>query len=156
MRALLQRAAGASVSIDNRLTASIGRGLVILLGVSREDCEEDARYLVDKTLNLRIFSDESSHFSRSALDVGAELLIVSQFTLYAGTRKGRRPDFTAAAAPGEAEPLYHRVVEMFTDSGLKVATGRFGALMTVSIENQGPVTIMLDSADRLRSRRARG
>ena len=153
MRALLQRAAGASVSIDNRLIASIGCGLVVLLGVSREDSEEDARYLVDKTLNLRIFPDESSHFNLSALDVGAELLIVSQFTLYAGTRKGRRPDFTAAAAPGTAEPLYHRAVEMFSDSGLKVATGTFGGLMTVSIENQGPVTIMLDSADRLRPRR---
>ena len=153
MRALLQRTAGASVSIDNRLTASIGCGLVVLLGVAREDSEEDARYLVDKTLNLRVFPGESSHFNLSALDVGVELLIVSQFTLYAGTRKGRRPDFTAAAAPGIAEPLYHRAVEMFSDSGLKVATGTFGALMTVSIENQGPVTIMLDSADRLRPRR---
>ncbi len=153
MRALLQRAAAASVSIDGEITASIGRGLVVLLGVARGDVEADAEYLVGKTVNLRIFADESGHFNLSALDVGAELLVVSQFTLYAGTRKGRRPDFTAAAPPGEAEGLYERAVELFRESGLRVATGRFGALMTVSIENHGPVTIMLDSGDRLRPRR---
>jgi D-tyrosyl-tRNA(Tyr) deacylase len=153
LRALLQRAAGASVSIDNRLTASIGRGLVILLGVSREDCEEDARYLVDKTLNLRIFSDESSHFSRSALDVGAELLLVSQFTLYADTRRGRRPSFSSAAPPERAEAEFVRAVELFRQSGLRVETGVFQAHMMVSSTNDGPVTIMLDSADRARPRR---
>ena len=153
MRALLQRAAAASVSIDGEITASIGCGLVVLLGVAREDTEADAEYLVGKTVNLRIFPDESGHFNLSALDVGAELLVVSQFTLYAGTRKGRRPDFTAAAPPGEAEALYERTVELFRESGLRVATGQFGALMTVSIQNHGPVTIMLDSGDRLRPRR---
>jgi D-tyrosyl-tRNA(Tyr) deacylase len=153
LRALLQRAAGASVSIDNRLTASIGRGLVILLGVSREDCEEDARYLVDKTLNLRIFSDESSHFSRSALDVGAELLLVSQFTLYADTRRGRRPSFSSAAPPERAEAEFDRAVELFRQSGLRVETGVFQAHMMVHSTNDGPVTIMLDSADRARPRR---
>ena len=153
MRALLQRAAAASVSIDGEITASIGCGLVVLLGVAREDTEADGEYLVGKTVNLRIFPDESGHFNLSALDVGAELLVVSQFTLYAGTRKGRRPDFTAAAPPGEAEALYERTVELFRGSGLRVATGQFGALMTVSIQNHGPVTIMLDSGDRLRPRR---
>ena len=153
MRALLQRAAAASVSIDGEITASIGRGLVVLLGVAREDDEADAEYLVGKTVNLRIFPDESGHFNLSALDVGAELLVVSQFTLYASTRKGRRPDFTSAAAPGEAEALYERGVELFRESGLRVETGRFGALMTVGIENHGPVTIMLESSDRRRPRR---
>ena len=153
MRALLQRAAAASVSIDGEITASIGCGLVVLLGVAREDTEADAEYLVGKTVNLRIFPDESGHFNLSALDVGADLLVMSQFTLYAGTRKGRRPDFTAAAPPGEAEALYERTVELFRESGLRVATGQFGALMTVSIQNHGPVTIMLDSGDRLRPRR---
>ena len=153
MRALLQRVVGASVSIEGETAASIGRGLVVLLGVSRQDTEEDAQYLVDKTLNLRIFPDDTSHFDRSALDIQAELLVVSQFTLYASTRKGRRPDFTAAAPPQEAEPLYERTVEMFRESGLRVATGRFRELMTVTIQNEGPVTLMLDSADRFKPRR---
>ena len=153
MRALLQRAAAASVSIDSEITADIGKGLVVLLGVAREDVEADAEYLVSKTVNLRIFADESGHFNLSALDVEAELLVVSQYTLYAATRKGRRPDFMQAARPQLAEGLYERTVELFRETGLKVATGQFGALMTVSIENHGPVTIMLDSADRLRPRR---
>lgn len=153
MRALLQRVAGASVSIEGETAASIGRGLVVLLGVSRQDTEEDARYLADKTLNLRLFPDGTSHFDRSALDIQAELLVVSQFTLYASTRKGRRPDFTDAAPPQEAEPLYERTVEMFRESGLRVATGRFRELMTVTIQNEGPVTLMLDSADRFKPRR---
>ena len=154
MRALLQRVTAAAVSINDREVARVGKGLVVLLGVSREDGEEDARYLVDKTVNLRIFPNGDSHFDRSALEVEAELLIVSQFTLYAGTRKGRRPDFTAAAPPEEAEPLYDRAVELFKGTGLRVETGRFRELMTVTIQNQGPVTLMLDSADRLQSRRA--
>ena len=153
MRALLQRVAEASVSIKGREVGSIGRGLVVLLGVSASDTEDDARHLVDKTLNLRIFPGDTSHFHRSALDIGAEFLIVSQFTLYADTRKGRRPDFTAAAPPQEAERLYQQVVEMFRQSGLKVSTGQFGEYMTVNIQNDGPVTLMLDSADRTRPRR---
>lgn len=152
MRALIQRVSQASVRIDGDEAARIGRGMVVLLGISREDTEEDAQYLVGRLLNLRVFPDGSSHFDRSALDVGAELLVVSQFTLYANTRKGRRPDFTAAAPPEEAERLYERTVELLRQSGLRVETGRFGAYMTVSIENDGPVTILLDSADRLRPR----
>lgn len=154
MRALLQRVSHASVSIDGSETAKTGPGLLVLLGVSRDDTEEDAAYLVDKTVNLRIFADDDSRFNLSALDVEAELLVVSQFTLYADTRKGRRPDFNQAAAPDTAERLYEKVVEMFKERGLTVETGTFGAYMQVELVNNGPVTIMLDSADRNRPRRS--
>ena len=131
----------------------IGPGLTVLVGVGREDQEADAEYLVEKILNLRIFSDEENRFNRSALDVGAELLLVSQFTLYADTRKGRRPDFTGAARPQEAQRLYEYTVDRFRQTGLKVATGRFQEYMQLRLENDGPVTILLDSADRGRPRR---
>ena len=153
MRALVQRVASASVSVGDEVVGSIGSGLVVFLGISRRDEEEDSRYIVGKTLNLRIFPDDEGRFNRSALDVGAELLIVSQFTLYGDTRKGRRPSFSEAAAPEQAEPLFNQTVEMLAESGLRVQTGRFQAHMVVSIHNDGPVTIMLDSADRLRPRR---
>ena len=153
MRALIQRVAGASVSVDGVEVGRIGRGLVVLLGVCTEDGEEVARYLVERVLNLRIFPDDENRFDRSALDTGAELLVVSQFTLYADTRKGRRPDFTRAAGPAEAERLYDRAVELFRESGLKVQTGRFREHMLVDIQNDGPVTLMIDSADRLRPRK---
>jgi D-tyrosyl-tRNA(Tyr) deacylase len=125
----------------------------VLLGVGKEDEEADAQYLVDKILNLRIFSDEDNRFNRSALDVGAELLLISQFTLYADTRKGRRPDFTRAAQPQEAQRLFDHTVERFRQTGLKVASGLFQEHMQVRLENDGPVTIVLDSADRQRPRR---
>ena len=153
MRALIQRVTRASVSVDGTQVGAAGVGLAVMLGVARDDEEEDSRYLVERIANLRIFSDEQNRFNRSALDVGAELLIVSQFTLYAGTRKGRRPDFTQAAAPGKAEHLYDRTVELFRETGLRVETGRFGEHMLVDLQNDGPVTIMLDSADRSRPRR---
>ena len=124
-----------------------------MLGVGKEDEESDALYLVEKILNLRIFADEENRFNRSALDVEAELLLVSQFTLYADTRKGRRPDFSAAAPPQHAETLYEYTVDRFRQAGIKVATGRFQAYMQVRLENDGPVTILLDSADRQRPRR---
>ena len=154
MRALLQRVSHASVSIDGRQTAKTGPGLLVLLGVSKDDTQEDAAYLVEKTVNLRIFADDESRFNKSALDVGAEFLVVSQFTLYADTRKGRRPDFIQAAAPDNAERIYEDVVELFKGRGLKVETGTFGEYMQVEMVNDGPVTIMLDSADRNRPRRA--
>ena len=154
MRALLQRVSHASVSIDGRQTAKTGPGLLVLLGISKDDTQEDAAYLVEKTVNLRIFADDESRFNKSALDVGAEFLVVSQFTLYADTRKGRRPDFNQAAAPEPAEGLYAYVVELFRSRGLKVETGRFGEYMQVELVNDGPVTIMLDSTDRNRPRRA--
>jgi D-tyrosyl-tRNA(Tyr) deacylase len=153
MRALLQRVTSASVSIDGAGVGSIGPGLVVLLGVADGDDAIEARYVVDKVVNLRIFADDDGRFNRSALDVGAELLVVSQFTLYADTRRGRRPDFTRAAAPGDANRLYELAVTMFGDTGLKVATGEFQAYMQVSIQNDGPVTILVDSSDRSRPRR---
>lgn len=153
MRALLQRVSSASVRVDAEVVGSVGTGLLVLLGVSREDSEEDARYLAERTLNLRIFPNDENRFNISALDVGAGLLLISQFTLYADTRRGRRPDFTQAAGPEEAERLYEHVVTLFRQSGLQVCTGRFGQYMQVELCSEGPVTIMLDSADRHRSRR---
>jgi D-tyrosyl-tRNA(Tyr) deacylase len=145
--------ANASVTVDEREIGSIGAGLVVLLGISRQDGEEAARYVVSKVANLRIFSDEDGRFNSSALDTRAELLIVSQFTLYGDTRKGRRPSFVEAAPPEQAEDLFNRTVTLFKETGLNVETGRFQAHMMVSIHNDGPVTIMLDSADRERPRR---
>ena len=153
MRALIQRVSQASVDIADEEVGRIGPGLVVLLGVSAEDTEEDARYLVEKTVNLRIFADEQNRFNLSALDTGAGLLVVSQFTLYADTRKGRRPDFNRAAPPDLAQRLYQHAVEMFEGTGLSVATGVFQEYMQVSLQNDGPVTLMLDSADRHRPRR---
>ena len=131
----------------------IERGLVVFLGIAQGDVEEDARYIVDKVVNLRIFDDEAGRFDLSARDVAAQLLVISQFTLYADVRKGRRPSFVAAASPQQAEALYERAVGLFKESGLVVATGRFQQRMIVNVQNDGPVTIMVDSADRHRSRR---
>jgi D-tyrosyl-tRNA(Tyr) deacylase len=153
MKALVQRVTKASVSVAGVTTGEIGPGLVVLLGVAKEDDEDDARYLVEKMANLRIFADDDNRFNRSVLDVGAEVLVVSQFTLYADTRKGRRPDFNQAAGPEEAKRLYEHAVQLFRDAGLTVATGTFQEHMLVSLENDGPVTLMLDSADRQRPRR---
>ena len=153
LRALVQRVTEASVRVDGEEVGRIGRGLLVLLGIAGTDEEADARYLVDKILNLRIFADEQNRFNRSALDVWAELLVVSQFTLYADTRKGRRPDFTQAAPPQEAQRLYAQAVSLFEQATLKVATGRFQEYMQVLLQNDGPVTLMLDSADRSRPRR---
>ena len=153
MRALIQRVAEARVEAGGQEIGHIGPGLVILLGIGREDSEADSQYLVDKIANLRIFADEDNRFNRSALDIGAELLIVSQFTLYADTRKGRRPDFTGAAGPEDAQRLYQYTVDRLREAGLSVATGRFQEYMQVRLQNDGPVTLMLDSADRQRPRR---
>ena len=133
---------------------AIGSGLVVFLGIAKLDCEQDARYLVERIVNLRIFPSNTSNFNRSALDVRAELLVVSQFTLYSNTRKGRRPDFTQAAQPQDAKRLYLQAIEEFRESGLTLATGSFGEYMRVELQNEGPVTLMLDSSDRLRSRRS--
>ena len=153
MRALIQRVAEADVEIDGVEVGEIGQGLVVLLGVADEDDEADARYLVEKIINLRIFADDENQFNRSALDVGAEFLVVSQFTLYADTRRGRRPDFKRAAPPQRAELLYDHTVQLLKDSGLSVATGRFQEYMQVRLQNNGPVTLLIDSADRQRPRR---
>ncbi len=153
MRALIQRVTSASVTIDGADIGHIGPGLVVLLGVAHGDDDGDARYLVDKIVNMRIFADDQGRLNLSALDVGGELLVVSQFTLHADTRRGRRPDFTAAADPESANRLYEQAVAMFRESGLTVATGEFQAYMQVALQNDGPVTIMVDSADRGRPRR---
>jgi D-tyrosyl-tRNA(Tyr) deacylase len=152
MRALVQRVAQASVEIDGAEVGRIGPGLLVLLGVSDDDEDADAEYLVAKMANLRIFADDANRFNLSALDVGAGILVVSQFTLYADTRRGRRPDFTRAAPPDLAERLYEHTVSLLRDTGLTIATGRFQAYMQVKSQNDGPVTIMLDSADRQRPR----
>ena len=145
MKALLQRVTTASVSIGGEVVGRIGWGLVVLVGVAGGDTEEDAQYLAEKTVSLRIFSDEAGRFNLSALDIKGELLVVSQFTLLANTRKGRRPSFTEAAPPAQAEELFERFVEYAGTTGLKVATGRFQQYMQVEIHNDGPVTVLLDS-----------
>ena len=147
MKALLQRVTGATVSVAGEVVGGIGRGLVIFVGVASGDAEKDAHYLIQKTINLRIFSDEASKFNLSALDVKGELLVVSQFTLLADTSKGRRPSFIDAAPPAQAEELFEQFVEQARATGLKVATGRFQQYMQVEIHNDGPVTILLDSRE---------
>ena len=153
MRALVQRVSKASVSIEGQVISAIKQGLVVLIGVGRGDSEPDARYLAEKIANLRIFSDEADKFNLSALDVGGEVLVVSQFTLLADTRRGRRPSFTEAAPPEEAEPLIETFVQFLRTAGLKVETGRFRQNMLVEIHNSGPVTIFIDSEERLKPRR---
>ncbi len=153
MRALIQRVSEASVTVEDQEVGRIGSGLLVFLGFTSSDEETDSLYLVDKVVNLRIFADDDNRFNRSALDVGAELLLVSQFTLYADTRKGRRPDFNQAAGLDQAGEAYDQAVELFRKTGLTVATGQFQEYMQVRIQNDGPVTIMLDSADRNRPRR---
>ena len=153
MRALIQRVSEASVTVEDQEVGRIGSGLLVFLGFTSSDEETDSLYLVDKVVNLRIFADDDNRFNHSALDVGAELLLVSQFTLYADTRKGRRPDFNQAAGPDQAGESYDQAVELFRKTGLTVATGQFQEYMQVRIQNDGPVTIMLDSADRNRPRR---
>ena len=148
MKALLQRVTGASVSIGGEVVGRIGRGLVILVGVASGDTEKDIDYLAQKVVNLRIFPDDAGRFNLSALDIKGELLAVSQFTLLADTRKGRRPSFVEAAPPAQAEELFERFVEQIRATGLKVETGRFQQYMQVEIYNDGPVTILLDSREK--------
>ena len=148
MKALLQRVSKASVSIDNEVVGRIGHGLVVFLGISSKDTDSDAHYLAEKTVNLRIFPDSEGRFNLSILDTLGELLVVSQFTLLADTKKGRRPSFTDAAPPAEAEALYEQFLSLLRSSGLKVEGGRFQQYMLVEIHNDGPVTILLDSRDK--------
>jgi D-tyrosyl-tRNA(Tyr) deacylase len=148
MKALLQRVTRASVSIDNEEVGRIGQGLVVFLGVADGDTEKDAQYLIQKTVNLRIFADTEGKFNLSALDIKGDLLLISEFTLLADTRKGRRPNFVVAAPPAQAEKLVDYFVEQTRATGLKVATGRFQAYMQVELQNDGPVTILLDSREK--------
>jgi len=144
LRALLQRVSRAAVSVEGQEIARIGPGLVVLLGVGHGDGEAQVRQMADKVLNLRIFADAQGKFNLSALDVGADVLVVSQFTLYADTRKGRRPSFVDAAPPDVAAPLVDNFAELVRRAGLRVGTGQFGAHMLVEILNDGPVTIWLE------------
>jgi len=148
VKALLQRVTGASVSIGGEVVGEIGRGLVVLIGVASGDSDKDIGYLVQKIANLRIFPDDDGRFDLSALDIKGELLLVSQFTLLADTRKGRRPSFVGAAPPAEAEEFFGRFVEQARATGLRVETGRFQQYMQVEIHNDGPVTILLDSSEK--------
>ena len=153
MRALIQRVTQASVSVDGEVLGQIGPGLVVFVGISETDGQGEIEYIVSKTVNLRIFADAEGRFNLSALDVDAQLLVISQFTLYGDTRRGRRPSFSRAAAPAEAAELFEDALLAFRETGLKVETGRFQAYMNVNICNDGPVTIMIDSDDLNRPRR---
>ncbi len=144
MRVLLQRVRRGRVTVDGEVVADIGPGVVLLVGVTHGDTPAEAEWLARKVAGLRIFPDEAGRFNRSLLDVGGNALVVSQFTLYADARKGRRPSFTQAAPPEEAEPLVDHFAHALAELGVPVQTGRFGAYMVVTIENDGPVTILLE------------
>ncbi len=156
MRAVLQRVTRASVTVSSETVGEIGPGLLVLLAAAQGDSPEESRRLAAKIADLRIFADEASHFQRSLLETGGEALVVSQFTLLADVRKGRRPSFTAAAPADEASQLVDAFAQALRDLGVAVATGRFGAHMVVELENDGPVTIVLDTADLERPRRQKG
>ncbi len=156
MRAVLQRVTRASVTVEGNAVGRIGPGLCVLLGVGEDDGPEEAEGLAAKISQLRIFRDEAGYFNRSLLDVGGEALVISQFTLYADCRKGRRPSFSKAARPEVAEPLVEHFCQALRQAGIPVQTGIFGAMMLVEIYNDGPVTIWLDSTDLQRPRRSHG
>ncbi|AAC06704.1 D-aminoacyl-tRNA deacylase [Aquifex aeolicus] len=147
MRAVIQRVKKSWVEVDGKVVGSINEGLNVFLGVRKGDTEEDIEKLVNKILNLRIFEDERGKFQYSVLDIKGEILVVSQFTLYANVKKGRRPSFEEAEEPKRAKELYEKFVDKIKESGLKVETGIFGAMMDVFIENWGPVTIIIDSRE---------
>ena len=148
MRILLQRVSKASVSVESRTVGEISQGFVIFLGISKDDSGKDIRHIVEKVTNLRVFVDSAGKFNLSALDIKADLLIISQFTLYADSSKGRRPSFLQAALPEKAETMFNQTVDLFRETGLNIQTGQFQANMMVSICNDGPFTVMLDSEDR--------
>lgn len=155
MRALLQRVRSASVEIEGERTASIGPGLLVFLGVTHTDSPDDIAWLAGKISRLRIFEDETGKMNRSVTDSGGAVLVVSQFTLYADTRRGNRPGFDQAAQPELANALYEALCTALRDLGLPVSTGRFAADMQVCLQNDGPVTILLDSTERKASRNQR-
>ena len=145
MRAVVQRVSRSEVTVDGRTTGKISKGLLVLLGVTHGDTSKDVDYIVDKTINLRIFEDENDKMNLSLKDIDGEILVVSQFTLYGDCRKGRRPSFTNAAAPEEADKLYQEFVKKVSEQGINTETGEFGAHMMVDLVNDGPVTILLES-----------
>ncbi|TCM97637.1 D-tyrosyl-tRNA(Tyr) deacylase [Paenibacillus sp. BK033] len=145
MKVVVQRSKQASVTIEGEVVGAIEHGLVLLVGITHEDTEDDIRWMADKVAGLRIFEDENEKMNFSVVDVGGQILSISQFTLYGDSRKGRRPNFMAAARPELAEPLYNRFNELLRAAGLIVETGRFGAMMDVDLVNSGPVTLIIDS-----------
>ncbi len=145
MRAVIQRVSEARVTVEGETVGEIGKGLVVLVGVTHDDTEDDARWLARKVAGLRIFEDEAGKMNRSVQDVGGAVLVVSQFTLYADARKGRRPSFVNAARPEVAEPLITAFCQFLEQEGVPVATGRFRAMMQVCLCNDGPVTIIVDT-----------
>jgi D-tyrosyl-tRNA(Tyr) deacylase len=145
MRAVIQRVKKSSVKAGNEIVGQIGKGLLVLLGVARDDTAKDADYLANKIINLRIFEDPDGKMNRSLLETGGELLVVSQFTLLADCRKGRRPSFIEAAEPQKATDLYETFVDRVRQKGVKVQTGRFRAMMEVALINDGPVTLIIES-----------
>ena len=145
MRAVVQRVASSRVTVDERVTGEVKKGLLVLLGVTHDDTSIDVDYMVDKVTNLRIFEDENDKMNLSLKDIGGEVMAVSQFTLYGDARKGRRPSFSDAARPDVANPLYEEFVEKLRAQGITVGTGVFGAHMMVELTNDGPVTILLES-----------
>lgn len=148
LRAVVQRAKDASVTVKNEVIGEITNGFVVLLGVTHEDTVEDAKYLVNKIVNLRVFEDENEKMNLSLKDVKGDILSISQFTLYGDTRKGRRPNFMQAAKPEIANELYEQFNSLIRVEGVKVETGQFGAMMDVKLTNVGPVTLILDSKDK--------
>ncbi len=152
MRAIIQRVTSASVYVDDSSVGEIGIGLLVLIGIKNGDKETDVEYVVDKTTNLRIFPDNEGKFDKSVSDVGGSVLLVSQFTLYSNTRKGRRPSFTEAMPPEEAKEMFDAVTKAFEATGVSVQRGIFRSQMQVNLVNDGPVTIMIDSEDRNTSR----
>ena len=153
MRAVVQRVSRARVTVDGETTGAIDAGLLVYLGIGPEDGEREVAWVTSKVADLRVFPDEAGRFDRSVTDIAGSVLVVSQFTLYGDTRRGRRPSFTDAAPPELAAPLVDRVMDAIRDRGLRVEGGRFGAHMLVDAVNDGPVTILLDSADLDRPRR---
>lgn len=145
MKVVVQRVSSASVKVDSKVVGEVGFGILVLLGVSVDDSERDADKMVEKVLNLRIFNDEQEKMNVSCLDVGGEALVISQFTLYGNCRKGRRPSYAHAAGPEKAEQLYDYFVEKMREYPLKVETGIFGAMMSVSLVNEGPVTLLAET-----------
>ncbi|OQY58301.1 MAG: D-tyrosyl-tRNA(Tyr) deacylase [Desulfobacteraceae bacterium 4572_88] len=145
MRAVVQRVRQSSVSVDNQIVGKIGKGLMVLLGVGKGDTVADADYLSDKITNLRIFEDEKGKMNRSLLETGGEMLVISQFTLLGDCRKGRRPSFVNAAIPDQANELYEYFVTKVAEKGIRVQTGQFRAMMDVSLINDGPVTLIVES-----------
>ena len=148
MRAVIQRVTSSKVSVDNKVIGSINKGFNILIGFSTEDTLQDLNYIKDKVLNLRVFEDNTNKMNLSVLDVEGEILVISQFTLYGDCRKGRRPNFMNAMSPDKAIDLYNEFIKIMKDSKIKIETGEFGADMKVDIQNDGPVTILIDSEKR--------